>query len=158
MGFSFIGEALLRSRLPDEPWRPIVAKLGYSFGFVMVVLGRQQLFTENTLTPVIPLLERRDKQTLYRVLRLWGVVRVMNLVGGAVRGRLHAAYAVGKCAGRSAAGGGFESRTGGVQIGKPLCAPCRISTTGTTLDSTRGTSKVNIYDPTRATINFEFCR
>ncbi len=40
----------------------------------MVVLGRQQLFTENTLTPVIPLLERRDKQTLYRVLRLWGVV------------------------------------------------------------------------------------
>ena len=84
MGFSFIGEALLRSRLPDEPWRPIVAKLGYSFGFVMVVLGRQQLFTENTLTPVIPLLERRDKETLYRVLRLWGVVLLMNLVGGAV--------------------------------------------------------------------------
>ncbi|HUB82021.1 MAG TPA: formate/nitrite transporter family protein, partial [Bryobacteraceae bacterium] len=42
MGFSFIGEGLLRAHLPDEPWRPIVAKLGYSFGFVMVVLGRQQ--------------------------------------------------------------------------------------------------------------------
>jgi len=84
MGFSFIGEGLLRAHLPDEPWRPIVAKLGYSFGFVMVVLGRQQLFTENTLTPIIPLLERRDKQTLHDVLRLWGVVLLMNLVGAGV--------------------------------------------------------------------------
>ena len=81
MGFSFIGEALLRAHLPDEPWRPIITKLGYSFGFVMVVLGRQQLFTENTLTPIIPLLERRDKETLFLVLRLWGVVLVANLMG-----------------------------------------------------------------------------
>lgn len=84
MGFSFIGEALLQAHLPDEPWRPIVSKIGYSFGFVMVVLGRQQLFTENTLTPIIPLLERRDRHTLYHVLRLWGVVLVANLVGAGV--------------------------------------------------------------------------
>src|SRR4051812_16698117 len=48
MGFSVAGEALLRSRLPDEHWRPLVAKFGYTFGFLIVILGRQQLFTENT--------------------------------------------------------------------------------------------------------------
>jgi formate/nitrite transporter FocA (FNT family) len=81
MGFSFIGEGLLRSRLPDLPWRPLVSKLGYSFGFVLVVLGRQQLFTENTLTPILPLLEHKDPATLWHVLRLWTVVLATNLAG-----------------------------------------------------------------------------
>ncbi len=81
MGFSLIAEGLLRSRLPDQSWRPIVTKLGYSFGFVLVVLGRQQLFTENTLTPILPLLLRRDWATFRNVLRLWTVVLVSNLLG-----------------------------------------------------------------------------
>ena len=50
MGFSFVVEALLHHALPDTPWRPLVSKLGYSVGFLIVILGRQQLFTENTLT------------------------------------------------------------------------------------------------------------
>ncbi len=81
MGFSLVGEGLLRSRLPDAPWRPLIAKFGYSFGFVLVVLGRQQLFTENTLTPILPLLHRKDLPTLLNVLRLWTVVLAANLVG-----------------------------------------------------------------------------
>src|SRR5690349_9073033 len=64
MGFSLVGEGLLRAHLPDKPWRPLVAKLGYSVGFLIVILGRQQLFTENTLTPILPLLQRRDARTL----------------------------------------------------------------------------------------------
>ncbi len=32
---------------------------GYSIGFLIVVLGRQQLFTENTVTPILPLLTER---------------------------------------------------------------------------------------------------
>lgn len=39
MGFSFIAEALLRSHLPDAGWRPLIAKLGYSVGFIIIVLG-----------------------------------------------------------------------------------------------------------------------
>src|SRR5689334_19120774 len=74
MGFSLIAEGIIRSRLPDTPWRPLLAKFGYSFGFVLVILGRQQLFTENTLTPILPLLHRRDMATLGHVLRLWAVV------------------------------------------------------------------------------------
>src|SRR3982750_393314 len=33
MGFSFVAEALLRSHLPDAPWRPLLTKLGYPVGF-----------------------------------------------------------------------------------------------------------------------------
>lgn len=81
MGFSFLTEAILRANLPDAPWRPLVAKLGYSVGFLVVILGSQQLFTENTLTPVLPLL--RDVGKLPNVLRLWGVVLAANLIGAA---------------------------------------------------------------------------
>jgi formate/nitrite transporter FocA (FNT family) len=84
MGFSFIGEALIRSHLPMAAWRPLLAKFGYSFGFVLVIMGRQQLFTENTLTPILPLLHRRDATTLWHVLRLWVTVLCANLTGAVV--------------------------------------------------------------------------
>lgn len=81
MGFSFIAEALLRSHLPDAGWRPLIAKLGYSVGFIIIVLGRQQLFTENTLTPILPLLRNKSRRTLGHVLRLWVIVLLANAVG-----------------------------------------------------------------------------
>ena len=81
MGFSFIAEALLTSHLPDSTWRPLVSKGGYCIGFLIVILGRQQLYTENTLTVILPLLSRKDLATLLRVLRLWGIVLSGNLAG-----------------------------------------------------------------------------
>jgi formate/nitrite transporter FocA (FNT family) len=81
MGFSFIAEAMLQSYLPDAPWRPLITKLGYSVGFLIVILGRQQLFTENTLTVILPLLERTSLKTFLNVLRLWVVVLAANLFG-----------------------------------------------------------------------------
>lgn len=81
MGFSFLGLALIRSGLPDEPWRRLIDSAGYSVGFLIVILGRQQLFTETTVTAVLPLLIRRDGKTLMRVLRFWAIVLVANLVG-----------------------------------------------------------------------------
>jgi formate/nitrite transporter FocA (FNT family) len=81
MGFSFIAEALLMAHLPDSPWRPLVSRAGYCIGFLIVILGRQQLFTENTLTVILPLLVRKDLATFMRVLRLWGVVLSANLAG-----------------------------------------------------------------------------
>ncbi len=81
MGFSFIAEGLLMAHLPDTPWRPLISKLGYSVGFLIVILGRQQLFTENTLTVVLPLLVRKDIPTFVRMLRLWVIVLTSNLVG-----------------------------------------------------------------------------
>jgi formate/nitrite transporter FocA (FNT family) len=81
MGFSVVAEGLLRAHLPDQPWRPLIASAGYCVGFLIVILGRQQLFTENTLTSVLPLLVRKDLTTLLRMLRLWAVVLSANLVG-----------------------------------------------------------------------------
>lgn len=81
MGFSLVAEGLLRAHLPDQPWRPLVSKLGYSIGFLIVILARQQLFTENTLTVILPLLMRKNFPTLVRVLRLWGIVLAANLAG-----------------------------------------------------------------------------
>jgi formate/nitrite transporter FocA (FNT family) len=81
MTFSLIGEGLLRAALPDEPWRPLLAKFGYTLGFLIVVLGRQQLFTENTLTVIIPLLHHKNGETFGKMLRLWAVVLAANLVG-----------------------------------------------------------------------------
>ncbi len=81
MGFSLVAEGLLRAGLPDTSWRPLITKLGYSVGFLIVVLGRQQLFTENTLTVILPLLVRRNVHTLASVLRLWTVVLLTNLAG-----------------------------------------------------------------------------
>jgi formate/nitrite transporter FocA (FNT family) len=81
MGFSLIAEGLLHAALPDAPWRPLITKLGYAVGFLIVIVGRQQLFTENTLTPIIPLLTRRDGETFWNVLRLWAVVFATNIIG-----------------------------------------------------------------------------
>ena len=81
MGFSFVAEGLLRSHLPEAEWRPLVTKLGYSIGFVVVIIGSQQLFTENTLTPILPLLKRRTRDCFRNVARLWGVVLAANLLG-----------------------------------------------------------------------------
>jgi formate/nitrite transporter FocA (FNT family) len=81
MGFSFVAEGLLMARLPDRPWRSLITGFGYSVGFLIVILGRQQLFTENTLTVVLPLLSRKDWPTLLLVLRLWAIVLSANLLG-----------------------------------------------------------------------------
>lgn len=86
MGFSMISEGLLRAYLPDADWAFLVSNLGYSVGFLVVILGKQQLFTENTLTPVLPFLHERDAKTLWQVVRLWVVVLIANLIGAAVIG------------------------------------------------------------------------
>jgi formate/nitrite transporter FocA (FNT family) len=69
----------------------------------VVILGRQQLFTENTLTPVLPVLQNKEAKTLRNMLRLWGVVLLANLLGAlafalvaaktpAFNERVHAAF------------------------------------------------------------------
>jgi len=81
MGFSFFAQALFRTCVPDVPWRPLITSLGYPLGFLIVIVGRQQLFTENTLTAIIPLLARRSRTAFWQVLRLWTVVLAANIAG-----------------------------------------------------------------------------
>ena len=81
IGFSFLVQSALQSAMPDAPWRRLVAAFGYCLGFLIVVLGRQQLFTETTLTALIPALTARTGRMALRTLRVWLVVLVANLVG-----------------------------------------------------------------------------
>ncbi len=84
MGFSLVGTGILRTYMPDAPWRTLVENFGYTLGFLIVVLGRQQLFTENTLTAILPVLDDPDKsKKLVQMARLWGIVLVTNLIGAA---------------------------------------------------------------------------
>jgi formate/nitrite transporter FocA (FNT family) len=79
MGFSFLGVGMLQAFLPAAAWTPLLTSFGYTLGFLIVILGRQQLFTENTLTVILPLLAGRAK--LRQVARLWGIVLVANMIG-----------------------------------------------------------------------------
>lgn len=84
MSFSLICEGLLRHSLPDQSWRHVVTQFGYSVGFLIVILGRQQLFTENTITVVLPVLHRKSLSTIGNLVRVWGIVLASNLIGGAI--------------------------------------------------------------------------
>jgi formate/nitrite transporter FocA (FNT family) len=80
---SVTAQAALHQGLPDAPWRDVVAGLGYTLGFIIVVLGRMQLFTEHTTVAVLPLMRERTGANLKRTLRLWGIVFAGNLIGAA---------------------------------------------------------------------------
>lgn len=79
MGLSGLGVAILSHFLPDRPWTPLVEYTLYPLGFVAVIIGRAQLFTENTLYPVVLVLDRR--RGYLDTLRLWAVVFSANVLG-----------------------------------------------------------------------------
>ena len=79
MGLSGMGVAVLLHVLGHDRVGESVAYLAYPTGFLIVIIGRQQLFTENTLFPVTLVLAAR--RFLVRTARLWTVVLLGNLVG-----------------------------------------------------------------------------
>jgi formate/nitrite transporter FocA (FNT family) len=84
MGFSMLAPALLHVHLSDTPERFLFSTLGYCAGFLVVILARQQLFTENTMTAVLPVMTQPSARALWRLLRLWGIVFAGNIAGGAL--------------------------------------------------------------------------
>jgi formate/nitrite transporter FocA (FNT family) len=81
ISFSLLAQAILTAHLPDAPWRPLVTSLGYSVGFVMVVLSRQQMFTENTVTVVLPVMADFSRKNLRGLARMWTIVFFANMAG-----------------------------------------------------------------------------
>lgn len=66
--------------LPHPVSEILVASM-YAAGFLFVVLGRSELFTEHTTLAVLPVLDGRA--SMAQLGRLWGVVYVSNLLGAA---------------------------------------------------------------------------
>src|SRR5690242_12821106 len=81
ISFSLLSQAILELRLPDASWTHLVSSFGYAIGFLMVVLGRQQLFTETTITAVLPVMADFSVANLGRMLRMWAIVWVANTAG-----------------------------------------------------------------------------
>jgi formate/nitrite transporter FocA (FNT family) len=78
---SILAEAFLHARLPVAPWAELATSLGYPVGFVIVIMGNLQLFTESTVTAVLPVATHPTMRNLVRLLRLWSAVFVANMVG-----------------------------------------------------------------------------
>lgn len=79
MGFSALGVGIVLAALGTSPGANLLSRLLYPLGFIVVILGRSQLFTENTLYPVALVLA--EKKQLWNTLRLWAIVLPSNLAG-----------------------------------------------------------------------------
>ena len=78
---SVLAQGILTTALAGQPQADLIAKIGYTVGFVLVILSRLQLFTENTLSVVLPALSDPSRKRFVRWARLWAVVLAANLVG-----------------------------------------------------------------------------
>jgi formate/nitrite transporter FocA (FNT family) len=84
MGLTGLGVASGLAVLGTGDWARFVASMLYPVGFIAVIVGRSQLFTENTLYPVVLVLERRSRRMLRELTRLWTIVFVTNVVGALI--------------------------------------------------------------------------
>lgn len=78
---SVLAKGFLASILPHADWAAGITNLGYTVGFLIVILGRMQLFTENTITPMLPLFLSPSWTNVIQTARLWCIVFAANLVG-----------------------------------------------------------------------------
>ena len=78
---SVFSQGFIYSHLPNAEWRPLVASFGYCIGFVIVIIGGFQLFTEQTVKAILPLLSDQSRQNFIRTARLWGIVLLANMAG-----------------------------------------------------------------------------
>lgn len=83
MGASFMAKGIFEVNLHDVPGGFLLENFGYTFGFIIVIMARQQLFTENTVTAVLPIMHRPTFSNILLLMRLWGLVLLGNLIGTA---------------------------------------------------------------------------
>ncbi|PQV83710.1 formate/nitrite transporter family protein [Cronobacter sakazakii] len=81
MGASLLAKGIFHVHLEGIPSGFLLESLGYTFGFIIVIMARQQLFTENTVTAVLPVMQNPTGTNMLLLLRLWGVVLLGNIIG-----------------------------------------------------------------------------
>jgi len=79
-GFAITLTFLIYSSMTAKTDNPVLAAMLYPIGFIYIILGGYQLYTENTLPPVALVLERLA--SLPALLRTWVVVAIGNFAGG----------------------------------------------------------------------------
>lgn len=81
MGASLLAKGIFHVQLEGVPGGFLLENLGYTFGFIIVIMARQQLFTENTVTAVLPVMQNPTLGNFGLLMRLWGVVLLGNILG-----------------------------------------------------------------------------
>ena len=81
LGLTFLARVIFTALTPGDP-SVLLGNILYPIGFVLIVLGRYQLFTENTLTPLTLVMGRYA--TLPDLFKLWGIVFAANMVGAII--------------------------------------------------------------------------
>lgn len=81
ISFSLLFKALLRAEVHGMPTAHAIESFGYTIGFVFVILARLQLFTENTISPVLPTISVPSRKNIYNTGRVWVLSLTGNLVG-----------------------------------------------------------------------------
>ncbi|MBQ2645302.1 formate/nitrite transporter family protein [bacterium] len=84
ISFSFLFRSIFHMYMGNSSIEPMISSIGYTVGFLIVILGRMQLFTENPITTIIPLLSDWSWKKLLKVSRLWGIVFLFNIIGTAI--------------------------------------------------------------------------
>lgn len=84
MSASLLAKGIFHAQLEGVPGGFLLESIGYSFGFIIVIMAHQQLFTENTITPVLSVMQHPTKNNFSLLLRLWGIVLLGNLIGTAI--------------------------------------------------------------------------
>jgi formate/nitrite transporter FocA (FNT family) len=79
MGLTGLSVAVVRGHLGHSQWVDFVSLLLYPVGFLAVIIGRAQLFTENTVYPVALILAER--RYFLKTARLWTIVLPANITG-----------------------------------------------------------------------------
>lgn len=71
MGASLLAKGIFQVELEGVPGSFLLENLGYTFGFIIVIMARQQLFTENTVTAVLPVMQKPTMSNVGLLIRLW---------------------------------------------------------------------------------------
>ncbi len=84
MGASLLAKGIFHVQLEGVPGGFLLENLGYTFGFIIVIMARQQRFTENTVTAVLPVMQNPTLGNFGLLMRLWSVVLLGNIIGTGV--------------------------------------------------------------------------
>lgn len=83
ISFSLVFKAILRVEFTDFRAHHAIESMGYTVGFIMVIFARLQLFTENTISPVLPTVAVPSKTNMRNTVRIWVISLGANLLGTA---------------------------------------------------------------------------
>ncbi len=83
--FGIVALGIVHAALePNSGVAKIAGALVFGIGLVFLVVGRAELFSENFFDPVATVVEQRRDGMVLRLIRLWGIIFALNLIGGAL--------------------------------------------------------------------------